>query len=646
MALTVGRMTHRPRRATTTLALASVLTVSVASGCSLFQSDPDPSDPAKALATGLAKGDLAGVPLSGSTPAAASTFVTDAYEGMGGLKPAVTMTSVTRDEGADTAKATLRSTWDVAKTGQDWTYDTTASMTLVDGAWQVAWSPSLVAPQLQADERLRLSRTWPKRADIVDALGQPIVTEREVTVVGIDKTRVSGAQAAASAKALADILDIDPDTFAKKVAAAGAKAFVPGLTLRRTDPALTRNVARIDAVDGALRQPELRQLGPTRTWAAPVLGTVAEATAEQVKDSKGVLAAGDDVGQNGLQYRYDEQLRGTPGLAVQAVTTGADGSVVDRREVFAESSKDGTPLELSLDQKAQTAAEAALADQTERPTALVAVRVSTGEVLAAAVGPGANGSTLALAGKNPPGSTFKIISSLALVRQGATAQTPLSCTPTLTVNGRRFGNYTGYPTAKLGQIPLQTALAYSCNTAFISQYRKVSQDQLISAAQSLGVGEKLDLPFTGFLGSVPPTDDVVEHAASFIGQGRVEASPLTMALVVASVMKGETVRPKLVESAPALPAPATPLTPAEAAVLKQEMRAVVTEGSGKVLAQVGVQYAKTGTAEFGTTSPPRTHAWMVAGKGDIAVAAYNEEGESGTTDAAPFIIDFLKRYEG
>ena len=110
-------------------------------------------------------------------------------------------------------------------------------------------------------------------------------------------------------------------------------------------------------------------------------------------------------------------------------------------------------------------------------------------------------------------------------------------------------------------------------------------------------------------------------------------------------MKGQTVRPKLVESSPALPAPATPLQPAEAAVIQQEMRAVVTQGSGKVLAQVGVQYAKTGTAEFGTTNPPQTHAWMVAGRGDLAIAAYNEVGKSGTTAAAPFIISFLKAYD-
>jgi cell division protein FtsI/penicillin-binding protein 2 len=502
-----------------------------------------------------------------------------------------------------------------------------------------------VAPQLTSDETLDLARKWPQRADIVDSSGSKIMTEREVATVGIDKTKVSGAEATASAKKLAVLLDIDPARFAAKVEAAGSKAFVEGVTLRATDPILDTRGAAIEKVKGALTVPAMQVLGPSRTWAAPVLGTVGEATAEQIKASKDALEAGDTVGKSGLQYRYDARLRGTPGLAVHAVRRGADGSALEKRELFAELSTEGEPLTITLDPKAQSAAEAALAKQTKHPTALVAVRVSTGEILAAAVGPAANGSTLALAGKEAPGSTFKIVSSLANVRKGATADTALPCTETLKVNGRRFSNYTTYPKDKLGDIPMQTALAFSCNTAFISQYKTVSQDDLVSAAQSLGMGEKLELPFTGFLGSVPTTDDVVEHAASFIGQGRVEASPLTMAVVVASVMKGQTVRPQLVAGATALPNPATPLDPTEAGVLRQEMRAVVDEGSGTVLKPLGVEYAKTGTAEFGTKSPPDTHVWMVAGRGDIAIAAYNEVGDNGVTGAAPFIISFLKAYD-
>ncbi|WP_330475666.1 penicillin-binding transpeptidase domain-containing protein [Terrabacter sp. C0L_2] len=632
-------------RTLVSVSLTGVLVGTLSAGCSMFQSPPDPGDAARALATGLAKADLGAVTFKGTTPAKATAFVQAAYKDLGTLRPQVSLSEMSHNEGSDHATATLFTRWDVSKSATDWTYETRVNMTLVDDQWQVSWTPGVVAPQLTSDETLDLARKWPQRADIVDSSGGKIMTEREVAAVGIDKTKVSGGEATASAKKLAALIGIDAGRFAAKVSAAGSKAFVEGVTLRETDPLLERNGAAIAKVKGAITVPAMQVLGPSRTFAAPILGTVGEATAEQIKASKDTLQPGDTVGKTGLQYRYDAQLRGTPGLAVQAVKRGADGSAIDKRELFAEQSTDGKPLTITLDQKAQAAAEAALAKQTAHPTALVAVRVSTGEVLAAAVGPGANGATLALAGKEAPGSTFKIVSSLANVRKGATADTKLPCTPTLTVNGRKFSNYTGYPTKHLGDIPMRTALAYSCNTAFISQYEKVSQDDLISAAQSLGMGEKLDLPFTGFLGSVPKTDNVVEHAASFIGQGRVEASPLTMALVVASVMKGQTVRPQLVADAPALPKPATPLDPTEAGVLRAEMRDVVAEGSGTVLKPLGVEYAKTGTAEFGTKNPPDTHVWMVAGRGDIAIAAYNEVGDNGVTGAAPFIISFLKAYD-
>jgi cell division protein FtsI/penicillin-binding protein 2 len=632
------------RRAVSTV-LAIALTVGLTAGCSLFESPPEPGDAARALAAGLAKGDVKGVPLDGATPDQAGKYLARAYEDLGDLRPSVTVLDVKPNEEGTKATATLNTTWDVSESPMDWTYETEVPLSLVDDVWRVQWSPAVVAPELAPDETLDIARKWPRRADILDRSGQKLMTEREVAYVGIDKTRVSGDEATTSAKELAAIVGIDAADFAQRVSAAGSRAFVDAITLRTSDPALEDNIERIDAVPGALRVPALQVLAPTRTWAAPILGRVGDATAEQIEKSGGNLEAGDTVGQNGLQFRYDERLRGKAGIAVHAVKRGADGSAIDKRELFAEPSEEAEPLQLTLDERAQTIAEDVLADQTKRPTALVVVRVSTGEVLAAAVGPGAKGEPLALAGKEAPGSTFKIASSLAMIRRGATAETKVACTDTLTVNGRVFGNYSRYPSDQLGSITLERAFAHSCNTAFISQHEKVSQQDLVDAAVSLGMGEDLDLPFTGFLGSVPPTDDVVEHAASFIGQGRVEASPLTMAVVVASVMKGQTVRPKLIASADSLPAPATPLLPKEAETLRREMRAVVTQGSGRVLQPVGVEFAKTGTAEYGTENPPRTHAWMVAGRGDLAIAAYNEDGPSGTTHAAPFIIDFLKAHD-
>jgi cell division protein FtsI/penicillin-binding protein 2 len=115
--------------------------------------------------------------------------------------------------------------------------------------------------------------------------------------------------------------------------------------------------------------------------------------------------------------------------------------------------------------------------------------------------------------------------------------------------------------------------------------------------------------------------------------------------VAASVAEGRTVVPRLLPDLPAAEAdPAAPLTPEEADALRDMMRAVVAEGTARFLQDVPGDPvgAKTGTAEFGTGTPPDTHAWMIATQGDLAVAVFVEEGQSGSQTAGPILEEFLR----
>ena len=474
------------------------------------------------------------------------------------------------------------------------------------------------------------------------------MTERATFQIGIDKGRITAAQAASSATALAAVVGIDGAAFAKAVAAAGAKAFVVALTVRDTDPVATSKAAAISAVPGGVSMPGKAVLAPTSGFARSVLGTVGDATADLIAKSNGTIRSGDTVGLSGLEQRYDAQLRGTSGLAIKAVGTDAAGKPTSR-PLFSRAAVPGKPVTLSLDLGAQVAAEAALVGQTSTPTSLVAIRPSTGEIVAAGNGPAAAGQASATTAHAAPGSTFKIVTALALLRSGLTPDAAVACTPTVTVDGRVFKNYNDYPSNKLGTIPFRTAFANSCNTAFISNNGRIQQADLTAAAAALGIGVDLDLGFPAYLGSVPDQGGGTEHAASMIGQAKVQVAPMDMATVVASVVKGAVVRPSLIVDNPAVasfPKPAKPLTPAEAQSLQQLMAAVVSEGSGRVLASSGVTLAKTGTAEYGTATPPLTHAWMVAARGDLAIAAYVENGVSGSQSAAPLIAAFLAAYPG
>jgi cell division protein FtsI/penicillin-binding protein 2 len=227
--------------------------------------------------------------------------------------------------------------------------------------------------------------------------------------------------------------------------------------------------------------------------------------------------------------------------------------------------------------------------------------------------------------------------------------TQVSCPATTVVDGKAFKNYDDYPADGLGEITFATAVAYSCNTAFIGRRNAVTQAEVADAAAALGLGVDHDLGFPAYFGSVPATaaeaGSETGRAASLIGQGTVLASPMAMAAVAASVVRGAAVVPRLLPARPAEDGSArTPMTGPEAAQLRALMRGVVTRGSGSFLASLpgAPVLAKTGTAEFGTQAPLQTHAWMIAARGDLAVAVFVDVGDSDSSTAGPLLERFLR----
>lgn len=611
---------------------APVLALTLVLGACTTEEEAAPEDAVRTLAEALVGGAEAPawqqLEFTAFTVEAAAADYARIVEGMGEVSPAVEVGDVTEE--GDSASADLEWTWPL---GEGWSYATEVALVRTEGDWQVAWQPSVVEPNLLGETVLEVTRTAPDRGDVLGAGGLPLVTERPVVRVGVDKA-VAGAAAVQSARQLARLTEIDAAAYAARVRASGPKAFVEAITYRQDQ--LPEGLA---AIPGARAIGARLPLAPTRDFAAPLLGSVGEVTAEIVAEEPARYRAGDQAGLSGLQKRYDEQLRGTPGASVFAVAP--DGA---RSELVSLPPQDGEPLTLTLDARLQTTAERLLAG-VPSDSALVALRPSDGAILAAANGPGNEGYNVATFGQAAPGSTFKVVSSLALLRAGLSPDTTVECPAETVVDGKRFENYDDFPASSLGRIPLREAVAQSCNTAFIQQAAELGPDDLAGAAASLGVGVDHEAGFPAYFGEVPPPASDVEKAADLIGQGKILASPMAMAAVVGSVAAGRTVVPRLVEGVtPQPPAEAAPLTAEEAGLLRGMLRAVVTDGSGRALADVpGPEViAKTGTAEFERDGRLLTHAWMVAARGDLAVAVYVEEGESGSAVAGPILEEFLR----
>lgn len=600
------------------------------------QSDPDSTNSAPAdvpdaapalaiIAEAIAAKDVSAVAMVGSADEAQAEYET-VFAGLDGIVPAVTPGEITYD--GESASGTLEMSLPVAR--EPWTYQTTAELTLVDEQWLLDWTPRVLNPDVTSDSRLRRTSSPSNRGSINDNQGAALVEERTQVQVGLDKGSVEPDQWAAAAAELAGIVGIDAAAFQKKVADGGERQFVVAVTVEPEQVS-----PRVSEVPGGHVNEIKAMIGPGNNFAIGLLGTVGTPTAEMIEESGGSLTPTDIVGLSGLQSRYDEQLGGVPSVTVTLVERSdrtTEGEFVER-VLFQQDLSVGSSIDTSLDRALQAKAEEVLSGQ-DSVAALVVIDVASGGIAAAATSPAAGSYPHATFGKYAPGSTFKVVSSLAMLRDGLSPTSTVQCPSSLPVGGHTFGNYSGYPGNLTGSITLTQALAYSCNTAFAGGASSITGEQLHAAAASLGVGTDYDAGFTSYFGTVEPTNDI-DRAASMIGQGQVTMSPLGMATVAASVASGKTVIPWLVKGHEAT-STADPLTEEEASALRTMMTATVSEGTGTSLQGV-MTGAKSGTAEFGVAPDYQTHAWMIAFNDTYAVASFVEVGDSGGTTAAPLI---------
>jgi cell division protein FtsI/penicillin-binding protein 2 len=520
----------------------------------------------------------------------------------------------------DAADADVRVTWNVRGIGP-WSYDATIALARDDDKWRIAWSPADIHPSLRGAGRLGTVRQSPDRAPILDRDGRPLVMARQVVRVGIDRAKASDVDATATQ--LAEVLKIDGDKLAAAARRAGPKQFVEALTLRTADYQPLAD--RLQAIQGVQTVDGTAQLAPTRSFARALLGAVAPATAEQVQKANGAIAAGDDVGQWGLEARFQSRLAGTATRRI--VIRGADGEPTTT--LLRRAGRKGQSLRTTIDRDVQQAAETALGPRRDK-AAVVALQASTGDILAVANRPTDQTFDRAIDGRYPPGSTFKVVSTAALLRDGLKTSEIVECPKTITIGGKQFKNFEG---EAAGAVPFSTDFAQSCNTAFVSLAKRLPADTLTRTARDFGLGRTR-------ASQVPPGTDSVERAAAMIGQARIVASPLAMAGVAATVADGRWHVPRLISTDPHSSGP--PIATDELTTLRTLMRGVVTSGTGTALAVVPGEVAgKTGTAEFGGGDPPPTHAWFIAYRSDVAVAVLVEKGSSGGAVAAPIAQRFF-----
>jgi penicillin-binding protein A len=360
---------------------------------------------------------------------------------------------------------------------------------------------------------------------------------------------------------------------------------------------------------------------------------------------------------------------------------------VDRiQQLFAGRQRTGGAVTTTINAAAQEAAFKGLGNKVG---AVVAIEPATGRILASVQSPSFDPNKLTdhdpasireyyealrddptkpllnrpIVALNPPGSTFKLVTTAAALASGQ--YTPDSILPgprayTLPNTTTKLRNWNGKACGPNDQVTLRDALALSCNTAFAWLGVQLGDDALRAQSQKMGFDTAFEIPLRAARSLYPEDPDVPQTALTAIGQYDVRATAMQMAMVAAAIGNGGvTMRPYLVQEVrgPDLAILkttqpevfATAMTAADAATETEMMVNVVENGTGSNAQIPGVRVAgKTGTAQTGNDRP--SVAWFVsfapAKDPKVAVAVMIEDAGvaeiSGNALAAPIAKSVMK----
>lgn len=615
--------------------MAVALTLSVAA-CTSKASTPPAQVAAEQFLTALGDRDPAKAAALTTSETEAATSLQATLTGLGEKVTGSYDVTGLREVKDSSATAAYKVSWTIPGAAKKWSYAGTVPVVKKGDSWKVDWSPAAVFPGLLAGQHLALTRTQPPRADLLDSAGQPLFTETDVVTVGVQPSKVTDL--GALAQKLAEVLGVTAADIVADVTPAKPDAFVPVITIRKD---LYDSVKlQIYDLPGAVFQAGKRLLSPATGWGQPLLGGVGAATKEIIDASSGTILEGDQTGLSGLQKSYDATLRGLSGYDAYAAAD-KDGQT-NQKLATVIGPVPGKPVQLTLDRAAQSVAQTTLAGVPEQ-AAIVALQPSTGKILAVANSASAQGN-IAMNGRYPAGSTFKVVTYGAAFSAdpATTPDTQAACPGTMTVDGKVFQNENAFDK---GTVSLRDAFAYSCNTTAIDLALKLGDSALPTYAAKLGLGATWDLPVDAFSGAVPVAAGQTELAGDAIGQGKVEVSPLAMASIAGATASGAPIAPSLEGGKQATAGAA--LDPTVTASMATVMRAVVEQpfGTANDLVDLpGAIVGKTGTAEFGTDVPPKSHSWFVGVRGDLTIAVFVYGGESSSDSAVPLAKTFFTDY--
>jgi len=565
---------------------------------------------------------------------------------------------------------------------------------LTYGLWRLQVAQSDLYANLAEKNRIRDVPILAPRGKILDREGRTIVDNYPSFTALL--MRDSSRDLSADASLIAQGLHLDPKDVRERIHKFAAMPQYQPIYLK--DDITPDELAFIEAHRNELPELETimayRRLYPRNGFTAHLIGYVGEVSEQMLNQPQFELYnPGDVVGKSGVELEYNQILMGKNGS--KQVIVNSRGK--EMGELAEKPAEPGKPLKLTLDIDLQIAAEEAIAGKNG---AIVAMNPHTGEILAMVSRPSFDPNQFAvrisrddwsklvtdpekpllnraIQAQLAPGSTFKIIMSVAGWQEGIAQTLNVHCNGGATFYGRRFGCWvkTGH-----GSVDLTRAIFQSCDVFFYTLAEKLGIDRIAKYATALGLGQKTGIDLPDEASGVMPSEEWKIHnfkqkwfagetISVGIGQGAVATTPIQLMRAIAAIsMDGRMVVPHVVDPVglPQNYLEVNHYTEVKSIPIEVDGWNLITDAMGRVLLPEGTAPSahipgidiagKTGSAQIVSLATRAKHAanedfaqngWFVGftprRDPDIIVCVLFEGGEHGKL-AARLATQVIKAY--
>lgn len=431
--------------------------------------------------------------------------------------------------------------------------------------WFVQWDESLIFPEMEDGDLVKVERLYAERGEIFDKDGNGLAVNGERISVGIFPEEYDES----NNEALADLLDIDIEIIQDKLDRnTNPKYFVPIVKIDKEDREMS---TKLSEMEGVMQQESKDRLYPGGEAFGNLVGYITPITAEQLEKAEdGTYHNRSKIGKFGLEEVYEEHLKADDDVVIYISRLKDEGG--EEKQVLAKvEGEDGEDLNISIDTNLQ---KNIYEEMQGDEGATVAIDPTTGEVLSMVSYPSFDSNLYTTYVPNSqkeeweklesnvfqnkfnkaysPGSTFKIITSAIGLSTG-----DIDPDEKINIEGKSWQKDSSWGAyninrlnQKLSDLDLNDAFVYSDNIYFAKTALKIGEENFIEGSKKFGFHEELPIEFPfarSQIANEEKIDSEILLADTGYGQGQVLMSPLHLSLVYSGLVNnGNIMEPKLI----------------------------------------------------------------------------------------------------